>query len=161
VLIVDVISRWLHVVTAIVLLGGAAFQWMVLRPSARQLPDAEHDRLRELVLSRWRKIVMIGIVVLIVTGFYNYLEVAKPLSQVWKAYHPIMGTKILLAFAMFFLASALAGRSAAFAGVRKQSGRWLVVLLLLGATVVAMSGYLKVAGARASRTASTATHTPD
>jgi len=151
VLIVDVLSRWLHVMTAIVLLGGAAFQWIALRPAAQQLPDAEHDKLRELIMGRWRKVVMIGIVILLATGFYNYLWVAKPLSSVWKPYHPLMGTKILLALAVFFLASALTGRSPAFAGLRKQMGRWLPVLLLLGAIIVAISGFLKVAGAKALR----------
>jgi uncharacterized membrane protein len=150
VLLVDVISRWLHVATAIVLLGGTAFQWMVLRPAARQLPDAEHDRLRELVMGRWRKVVMAGIGLLLLTGFYNYLLAPTP-ADVWKLYHPLVGTKILLALAMFFLASALTGRSPAFAGLRKQSGTWLVVLLLLGAVIVAISGYLKVGGARALR----------
>ena len=132
------------------LLGGAAFQWMVLRPSASQLPDAEHERLRELVMGRWRKIVMAGIGLLLLTGFYNYLFARTP-ADVWKLYHPLVGTKILLAFAMFFLASALVGRSPAFAGLRQQSGRWLVVLLLLGATIVGISGYLKVGGAKALR----------
>src|SRR5581483_9246124 len=132
-MIVDVISRWLHVFTAIVLLGGATFQWLVLRPAARQLPDAEHERLRELVMGRWRKFVMIGILLLLVTGFYNYLVAAKPVSTVWKLYHPLMGIKILLAFAVFFLASALTGRSPAFAGMRRQMGTWLTVLVVLGA----------------------------
>jgi uncharacterized membrane protein len=156
----DVISRWLHVGTAIVLLGGTAFQWMVLRPSARQLPDAEHDRLRALVMGRWRWIVMMGIAVLLITGFYNYLFAATP-ADVWRLYHPLVGTKILLAFGVFFLASALTGRSAAFAELRRQPGRWLLLLLLLGAAVVAISSYLKVGGAQALRSASHANQSVD
>lgn len=142
--IVDVLSRWLHVATAIVLLGGAAFQWLVLRPAARQLADAEHDKLRELVLGRWRKIVMVGIALLLATGLYNYLWVARPVWETWKGYHPLMGIKILIALAVFLLASALVGRSAVFAGLRRQVGLWLPVLLLLGTVIVAISSYLKV-----------------
>jgi uncharacterized membrane protein len=149
--LIDVISRWLHVATAIVLLGGAVFQWLVLRPSARQLSESEHDRLRELVLRRWRIIVMAGIVLLIATGLYNYLGAARPVWEKWKGYHPLMSVKILLAVPVFFLASALAGRSAAFAGIRKQVGIWLPILLLLGAGIVAISSYLKVMGPKVFR----------
>jgi uncharacterized membrane protein len=154
--VVDLVSRWLHVGTAIVLLGGAAFQWLVLRPAARQLSDAEHSQLRERVQDRWRKIVGIGIGLLLLTGFYNYLVAPNP-ADLWKAYHPIMGIKILVALAVFFLASALAGRAAAFARLREQAGTWLPVLLLLGTLVVALSGYLKIGGAKALRAHSTAT----
>jgi uncharacterized membrane protein len=150
-LVLDVISRWVHVMTAVLLLGGALFQWIVLRPAAVHLPDAEHDRLRELVLGRWRRIVRLGMVLLLLTGFYNYLVVAKPLSSVWKLYHPLMGTKILLAFGVFFLAEALAGKSRAFAGLRRQTATWLPVLILLGVLIVAISGFLKVAGTRVPR----------
>jgi hypothetical protein len=156
VLIVDLISRWVHVGTAIVLLGGTAFQWLVLRPAASQLPDAEHERLRELVMAKWRKIVGMGIGLLVLTGFYNYLGASNP-SDVWKLYHPLVGMKILLAFAVFFLASALTGRSAAFAGIRKNSGTWIAVMLLLGTIIVAISGYLKVGGAKALRSSAAAT----
>lgn len=152
--IVDLLSRWLHVGTAIVLLGGTAFQWLVLRPAAQALSDAEHQQLRERVMERWRKIVGLGIGLLLITGFYNYLVAPNP-ADVWKAYHPVMGIKILLALAIFFLASALTGRAAAFAKLREQAGFWLGCLLLLGVLVVALSGYLKVGGAKALRASAT------
>lgn len=152
--IVDLLSRWLHVGTAIVLLGGTAFQWLVLRPAAQALSDAEHQQLRERVMERWRKIVGLGIGLLLITGFYNYLVAPNP-ADVWKVYHPVMGIKILLALAIFFLASALTGRAAAFAKLREQAGFWLACLLLMGVLVVALSGYLKVGGAKALRASAT------
>lgn len=139
---VELISRWVHVGTAVVLLGGSVFLRCVVMPAARTLPDVEHDRLREQMMARWKRIVMIGIALLLVTGFYNYLGVERVKAP---RYHMLMGIKILLGFGVFFLASALTGRSAGLAGIRRNSARWLTVLIVLAAATVLIAGYLKVA----------------
>ncbi len=150
----NVLSRFLHVFGAIVLLGGAVFTRFVLLPSTTTvLTGEEHDKLRQAVGQRWAKFVHLGIGLLLLTGFYNYLIAPTP-ADVWKLYHPLVGTKILLALAVFFIASGLAGRTNAFAGMRAKAGLWLIVLILLGATIVGVSGFLKVGGAKALRAAS-------
>lgn len=141
--LLQVISRWVHVGTAIVLLGGSVFQKFVLMPSLRALPDEERQKLRDGILLRWKKYVMWGIVLLLVTGFYNYY--VRMGQKVLPTYHMLMGIKILLAFGVFFLASALTGRSAGLAKIRQNAGLWLGVLIALAAAVVAIAGYLKVA----------------
>jgi hypothetical protein len=83
---------------------------------------------------------MAGISLLLVTGFYNYLAVKHE-----PRYHMLMGIKILLAFGVFFLASALTGRSAGLAGIRRDAPKWLGILIGLAALIVAIGGYLKVA----------------
>ncbi len=143
--VVDVLSRWAHIGAAIVLIGGAVFTRFVLMPAAAGLQESEHDALRERIMGRWRKFVMAGILVLLVSGFYNYIKVAIPAHKGDGLYHGLMGTKILLAFGAFFLASVLAGRSPKFEHLRENSSRWLVVLILITATIVAIGGYLKVA----------------
>jgi len=141
---VDVASRWLHVGLAIVLLGGSVFMRFVLMPAAEPLPESEHAALRERVLSRWRKLVMIGIGILLLSGFINYFRQMAP-HKGDGLYHALMGIKILLALAVFFLASALAGRSAAFESLRQERKKWLLITILLGFAVVALGGFLKVA----------------
>ena len=142
---VYVLSRWVHVGTAIVVLGGAVFLRYVLLPAAAPLPEAEHLALRERLMGRWRKFIGIGIGLLLLSGFYNYLVVALPGHKGDGLYHGLIGTKIILAFVVFFLASALGGRAKAFAGLRENSRAWLAVTIALGAIIVAISGYLKVA----------------
>lgn len=141
----NVLSRWIHVGTAIVVLGGSVFLRFILMPAGEQLPDEQHDALRQAVLRRWKKFVMIGIVLFLASGLYNYLVVALPQHKGDKLYHPLMGTKILLAFGVFFLASALTGRAAAFEGLRRNRKKWLLITILLAALVVAISGFLKIA----------------
>jgi uncharacterized membrane protein len=139
--ILDLIARWAHVGAAIVLLGGSAFVRFVLMPAAEKLPEPEHDLLRAGIMARWKRIVMAGITLLLVTGFYNYLsrEGLPP------RYHMLMGVKILLALGVFFLASALTGRSAGLAAIRRDAKTWLLVLIATATLVVAIAGYLKVA----------------
>lgn len=149
---IDLVSRWVHVGTAIVLLGGATYIRFVLLPAARQLPDEAHQQLRALTSARWKKFVHAGIGLLLLTGFYNYLT-AAPAAEFKKQYHMLIGIKMLIAFGVFFLASALAGRSKAFEKWRESPQKILGTLLVLGAVIVAISGYVKLQGAAAWKSA--------
>lgn len=140
----NVISRWIHVGTAIVLVGGTVFMRFLLMPAAAELPEGEHEALRARILGRWKRFVHAGILLFLLSGFYNYIVVTLPAHRGDRLYHPLIGVKILLAFAIFFLASALVGRSRAFDGLRKNSKTWLGVIVLLATIIVGISGYLKV-----------------
>lgn len=94
-------------------------------------------------MQRWRRIVQVGILLFLLSGFYNYLTGLGG-HRGDKVYHMLLGTKILLAFGVFFLASVLTGRSAAFDRMRANSKTWLAVTIALAAIVVAISGYVKV-----------------
>jgi len=140
-------SRVLHVLGAIVLFGGAVFIRYLLSPAAAAatLSEDQHESLKEQVSRRWRQVVGIMIGVLILTGglnFYRALGDHKGDSL----YHALMGIKILLAFVVFFYASALAGRAKAFANIRKNGQFWMTVNLALATIVVAIAGFLKVRG---------------
>lgn len=142
---VEILSRWIHVGTAIVLLGGSVFTRFVLMPVAATLPDDAHTLLREGVAARWRKFVGIGIGLLLLSGLYNYVVVSVPKHRGDGLYHGLMGAKMLLSLGVFFLASALTGRASAFESLRSNSRRWLGLLILLTALVVAIAGFLKIA----------------
>ena len=144
--LLPVLSRWVHVGSAIVVLGGSVFMRFVLMPAAAELPDDTHNALREQVVGRWRKFIGTGILLFLISGFYNYY-LAIPTSRVEESrlYHPLMGVKILLSLAVFFLASALTGRSKALQGIRQNAKRWLTVTVVLAVLVVAIAGFLKVA----------------
>lgn len=146
---VDILSRWTHVGTAIVVLGGSVFMRFVLMPAAQQLPQAEHDALRARVMGTWKKFVHIGIVLFLVSGFYNFFRTISK-GPVEPLYHALIGTKILLSFGVFFLASALVGRSSAFEGLRRNSKKWLAVTIALAAIVVALAGVAKIKTGRAT-----------
>ncbi|GIW96791.1 MAG: hypothetical protein KatS3mg111_0124 [Pirellulaceae bacterium] len=142
----DVVSRIVHVGTAIVLVGGATFLRFVLLPAAERIEQSAHEALADSIREKWKRFVHLGIVLLLASGFYNYVR-ALPLHQGDSLYHALVGTKILAAFVVFFIASALVGRSPALESVRRHRKRWLAILLILAAIIVAISGFVKVRGA--------------
>ncbi len=145
-----VLFRWIHVGTAIVVLGGSVFMRFVLMPAGSKLPDDAHDELRKNVMAVWKRIVHGGIALFLISGFYNYLVVTRPLHDGDGRYHMLIGIKILLALVVFFLASALVGRSSAFEGLRQARAKWLAIVILLATVIVGISGFVKVRGVPAT-----------
>ena len=143
--VVDVVSRIVHVGTAITLVGGSLFMLLVLMPSAKELSDESHQTLASAVQSRWKRFVHLGVALFLISGFYNYVR-AIPQHRGDSLYHALLGTKMLLALGVFFLAAALVGRSSALESIRTQRGKWLKVLVVLAALIVAISGFVKVRG---------------
>lgn len=143
--IIDWISRFVHVATAITLVGGSVFTRYVLIPAAGKLEGTVHDQLSAAVERRWKRIVHLGILLFLASGFYNYFR-AMPDHQGDGLYHALVGTKILLALVVFFLAAALVGRSSSLEAIRRQRRRWLTILVVLATVIVAISGFVKVRG---------------
>ncbi len=143
--LINVLFRWIHIGAAIMMLGGSLYVRFILMPSAAQLEEAAQNQLRQQIQQRWKKVVMIGILLLLVSGFYNYLQVSAPAHEGQGKYHMLMGMKILLALGVFFFASVLTGRSATFESMRQQPKKWLTLTILLASAVVAIAGLLKVA----------------
>lgn len=138
-LILPVLSRWIHVGTAIVLVGGTAFFRFVVVPSLGDDSSGLVGRIRD----RWKKIVHAGIGLFILSGAYNFaLMIPKHTGD--KLYHPLLGIKMLLALVVFFLASALVGNKAGTQKFRDDSKKWTSIMLLLAAVIVGISGFVKV-----------------
>ena len=137
------ISRWIHLASAIVAVGGAVFMLFALLPAAKStLTDEVHERLREAVRARWAKFVHASIALLLITGAINFAILALPPKIKALPYHPVFGIKLLAAFAVFFIASALMSKGPGFAVIRAKRAKWLGILLGLGGIIVLLSGIL-------------------
>ena len=88
-------------------------------------------------------VVHIAITLLIVTGLYQLMTAGLAKGKVDSSYHMWFGIKFIAALVIFFFASALAGRSAALAGIREKGKRWLGVSILLALVVVAISIHIR------------------
>lgn len=144
-LILDTISRIVHIATAITLIGGSVFTLYVLLPAAKKLPEDAHRQFADAINGRWKRFIHGGIVLFLLSGFYNYFR-AMPHHRGDGLYHGLLGAKILLALAIFFFASVLVGRSARSEPMRANRSKWLGVIVLLAVIIVAISGFLKVRG---------------
>jgi hypothetical protein len=140
---VVVLSRWIHIMAAIVAIGAVAFQRFALLPVAKQiLSDEKQQELREGIRRRWAKFVHGCIALLLVTGGLNFVWLAMPPKVEPMPYHGIFGVKFFAAMGIFFLATALTGRSPGFAHFREKGRKWLSVILVLAVVVVLLSGML-------------------
>ncbi len=142
---IDFLSRYLHILTAITLVGGTIYTAFVLLPSLGQLSEGEKGKIGGLLEQRWKRFVHLGILLFLVTGFYNYFR-AMPNHKGDGLYHALIGTKIILAFGVFFIASALTGRSAALAFIRNSRPLWIKIYLILALVIIGFSSFVKVRG---------------
>jgi uncharacterized membrane protein len=155
-LLLVLILRFIHIAAAMLAIGAPFYVRFALLPAAtKTLDDEKHKQLRETINNRWRHIVYLLITLFLITGFINFLVPIRVdgqlLSARWKdfnpedkrLYHMIFGIKMLAAFAIFFLASALAGRTQTFAPIRKKAKTSLTLLLLLAALLLICSSTLR------------------
>ncbi len=139
----DVLMRWLHIMASIVAGGGVTFALFALLPSFAVVPQEARPALHGEVRRRFARLLMISIAALLVSGFYNYIRLKMPEHKGQSAYHALMGVKILLAFVVFFIGSALTGRSAAFEKMRARPAKWMGLNVFLIAIIVALAGILR------------------
>ena len=138
-LILPVLSRWAHVGTAIVLVGGTAFFRLAVMPAL----EGDNSDLVGRIRARWKKVVHLGIPVFLISGFYNYVTMI-PKHKGDGLYHGLVGTKILLAMFVFFIASALVGNKPGTQKFRDEAKKWTGIMLMVAALIVAISGFVKV-----------------
>jgi uncharacterized membrane protein len=142
-----VLFRWIHVLAAVVAVGGVLFQRLVLMPSVQaSIDDGRRAKLHEEVARRWKGVLMACIGLLLVSGFYNFFTVSLDKAESVPVYHSLFGVKFLAALVVFFLGSALVGRARAFEGMRRNRSRWLGITAVLAVVVILVSGVLKSIG---------------
>lgn len=142
--LLNLISRWLHVIPVIVMVGGTLFLRLALLPALAASENAElRDTVRESVRKKWAKWIGICTLLLLVTGLYNayFKAITYELSPL---YNGLLLVKILLAFAVFYLAARLSGRSAKAVQMRQREIHWTNILCVLMLTIVLIAGAMKI-----------------
>ena len=139
----QILLRWMHIVPAVVAGGAAIFGRLAVLPALATLPDAERARVRGLIDGRWRVVVMICITLLLVSGLANFFLYQAPNHKGQALYHALFGVKFLAALVVFFLASALTGRSAALAPIRASSRLYAGIASALVLAILLISGVLR------------------
>ena len=147
-----ILFRWMHILGAIMLVGGALFYWRAIWPGIAALDaNARKDRFAS-IRPHWSKLVMVSIMLLLVSGLANIVLMAKAgeFKQVASWYHILLLIKILLALSVFFLMSLITGRSARAERLRENSSFWLTLASMLAVLVVLLAGVMKVTPRKSS-----------
>ena len=142
---VQLVLRWLHILSAITLMGGTIFMRFGLHPALASLGADAQKTLKDAVRSQWAKWVMASSGFLLLSGLVNTVLIVKAYKYPDVPYHALIGVKLLLALVIFFIASTLVGRSANAQKFREKAVFWLNVNLVLAVVVVCIGGFLKQA----------------
>ena len=134
--LVQLISRVLHILSAIILVGGLFYIRTVLFPSGVEACYANRRAV-------WAKWVGIATLFLLVSGIYNIIVIFGQAKadglKLPPTYHMLLLVKFLLALLVMFIAAILAGKTEAADRFRGQMGKWLNIgwLAALGIVIVA------------------------
>jgi len=139
--IFEQLSRWAHILAAIVLVGGTLFTRFALVPALSEVEVS--DDAREAIRKRWMKFVAGAALFLLVSGFYNTILKAKGF-ELTKIYNGLLGVKILLAFFAFWLSATLVGRRDRAKRFRERETHWLNILTVVVLLIVLMAGFMKM-----------------
>lgn len=96
-----IVMRYLHIVSAIVAVGGVTFSAFCLRQPAAALPEAQRDQLLGAVRRRFAKLQWLAIAGLVVSGAYNWMLSAVTYKAMGPVGNALIGTKVLLALILF------------------------------------------------------------
>jgi uncharacterized membrane protein len=136
-------SRILHIVGAMILVGGLFYLRTVVMPSPAaahaQTVDEKFGGLR----AKWAMWIGIATLLLLVTGLWNFIYIVKHSERMASSYHMIFGLKFLAGLALFLLAALVAGRSVAAEVVRERMRLWVGVCLVLGILAAALGSVLR------------------
>ena len=141
--ITALISRCLHILPAIVLVGGLFTLWMMPESDSENTND-DVESFRASLRKKMSKMVMLCALLLIITGFYNMVQKSQT-YELPSYYHPLIGIKILLALAIFWIMSTLTGSSESAAKMRQNEKKLLNIGVLCAVILVVLAGTMKMA----------------
>ena len=137
---VQLASRVLHILSAVILVGGLFYLRTVLAPAGADACFADRR-------SVWAKWVGIATLLLLVSGIYNFLiihgEAKASGNKLPSAYHMLFGIKFLLALGVMFIAAILAGKTEAADRFRMQMRRWLNIGWLASMAIIVIAAILR------------------
>ncbi len=138
-----VLAQWLHVMAAVIAVGGVAFVRFVLLPVVEGMPEERRAEIMGAIVDRFRQILWISIGLLLITGLYQVGMAAVNGSLSAKPYLYGLIVKIVLALVVFKIGFMLTVPGDAFARVKANRKRWMTVSMVLGTVVILIAAYLR------------------
>lgn len=142
-IILPLIMRWMHILSAIIGVGGTIFVGFVLNPAMQKgLADDAREAFRNAVMKRWKIFIHPTIILFLLSGFYNYIVVTSPLHRDQSLYHILFGVKFLLALLFFAVVIVATSTLSWSKRLRERGGMWTLQILLATA-IVLVAGLMK------------------
>ena len=136
--------RWLHIIPAMALVGGTIFMRVAVK-ALEELDEEQRGKVQESLRRGWSRLLMPSILFLLISGFVNTANISMKYDFPGGYYMRLLAIKLVLAIAIFYIASLLAGRSEAASKFRQNQQTWLNVNILLAVLLVCIAGAMRLA----------------
>lgn len=136
-----IVFRLLHITAAAVLVGGLAYQLQVV--IGTQSADSDGPGPSGSSRAAWSRIVALATTLLLISGFYNFYGIVTTNEKLPSLYHALFGIKFLLAFFVFFVAAATAGKSSLAVKMRSSHAKWLKLCLIAALAIFILGAVLR------------------
>lgn len=100
--IIDTISRYLHILSAITILGGIIAVNMVILPTLKKYPADMQESFKDAAQKKFMMLVHPAILFLILTGAWQWYQNVE-MYRATKMSQGVLGMKVLIALVMFAL----------------------------------------------------------
>jgi|SRR5215471_2518650 len=129
----NVIMRWLHITSVVVLIGGVLYARLMVAPVLEGLPAAEQDTLGDAMAARFRLLLYLTVLFLLASGIYNlFMNLGRgPVYQV------LLGVKMLLALHVFAVGFLIVKPK------NPKRARQLTGIVISGVAIIAISAVLR------------------
>lgn len=138
--IINLFSRWFHIIPVVILVGGTLFLRLAVLPV---FAENQQPELREAMRKKWAKWIGISTLLLLVTGFYN-ASIKAVTYELSPLYLGLLLAKLVLAFAIFYLAAVLSGKSKTAVKFRTRETYWTNILCGLMLATILVAGGMKI-----------------
>ncbi len=135
--ILPVLFRFLHIFSAVTLVGGVLAWVYGFLPGLSALSADARMKVENAAAAAWRPLVLTSIVGLLVSGFWNFLTNFMHREGLKAAWHPVFGVKILLALHVFAVALLVTKQG------NEKRARQLKGIAFSGVAVVLLSALLR------------------
>src|SRR5207247_11158247 len=97
------------------------------------------------VMQRFKRVIHSAIGLLLLTGVYNFIVVLPKVARLEyrSLYHPIIGTKILLALILFGIITMALSSSPASGNMQERRSGWVTVTVVLALVILLLSATLR------------------
>jgi len=143
-MIFELLFRWLHLLTAILLVGGIFSQRFALIPALAVLDEKQREELKSAYRAHWSKIVMLASSLLLLSGIVNSIRILLGYEFASDTYVLLLATKMMISLGIFWISAMLAGRSLSARQIQQNSKLWLNLNVALAIAVVCIAGFMKV-----------------
>jgi hypothetical protein len=130
---IDIVMRFLHILSAVTLVGGALAWRLGMVPALSPLAGDVKTKVGNALAAAWRPWMLSAMAGLLISGIWQYMNVKNPPS----AWHAVIGVKFLLVLHIFAVGFLITQQN------NEKRARQLTGVVISGVLVIALGAVLR------------------